>query len=94
MNGPGFESYNMVNMDFPMGMGGMNPNYITPYMNPYNNYNMGSNMNTCPNSNNQYQTLENEINNLKLRMNRLENSFYPEAIDYSKTTYQSQMNMM
>jgi hypothetical protein len=80
MDRPGFESYSMMNMGMPMY-----PNYMMP-MNTYPSQN-GS----C--QNNQIQSLENEINNLKTRISRLENSIYPEALDYNKT-YQSSLNMM
>ncbi len=83
MDRPGFETYSMVNMDpmYPNFMGGMYP---------------FQNQMPCQVNNNQnkIQSLENEINNLKLRVNRLENSLYPEAIDYSKTTYQNSLNMI
>ena len=62
----------------------MYPNYMMPM--PYT-----QNTNSC--QNNQIQTLENEINNLKARVSRLENSMYPEALDYTKT-YQNSLNMM
>lgn len=81
MDRPGFETYSMMNMYPMMPM----PTY------------MGGN--TCQNNNinqtqnNQIQYLENEINNLKTRVSRLENSMYPEALDYSKT-YQNSLNMM
>jgi hypothetical protein len=51
------------------------------------------NMGSCQN-NNQYQNLENEINNLKARVSKLENSIYPEAVDYNKSYYQNSLNMM
>ena len=79
MDRPGFESYSMMNMGMPMYM-------------PFNSYSQG--MGSCQNNNsNQFQNLENEINNLKSRVTRLENSMYPEALDYSKT-YQNSLNMM
>ena len=82
MDRPGFETYSMVNMD-PM---------YNPYMMPMTPYNTQS---SCQNNkSNKLQTLENEINNLKLRVSRLENSLYPEAIDYSKISYQNSLNMI
>lgn len=83
MDRPGFETYSMVNMD-PMYPGYMMP--MTPFQ---------TQSTPCQNNNsNKLQSLENEINNLKLRVSRLENSLYPEAIDYTKTTYQNSLNMM
>ena len=84
MDRPGFETYSMMNMGMPIY-----PNYMMPI----------NTMGTCQNNsvnqtqNSQIQILENEINNLKARITRLENSMYPEAIDYTKT-YQSSLNMM
>lgn len=80
MDRPGFESYSMMNMGMPMY-----PGYMMPTQ-------MGSCQNN--NQNNQLQTLENEINNLKTRVSRLENSMYPEAVDYNKSYYQNSLNMM
>ena len=77
MDRPGFESYSMMNMY---------PNYMMPMQT------FPQNINSCQ-SNNQIQSLENEINNLKARVTRLENSMYPEALDYTKT-YQNSLNMM
>ena len=78
MDRPGFESYSIMNM-YPS------------YMMPMNTF--PSNMGSCQNNTSNLQSLENEINNLKNRVSRLENSMYPEAIDYTKT-YQSSLNMM
>ena len=81
MDRPGFETYSMMNMY---------PNYMMPMP----SFTQGTS--PCQNSNTQnyqLQTLENEINNLKQRVSRLENSMYPEALDYSKT-YQNSLNMM
>ena len=80
MDRPGFETYSMVNMD---------PPFYNPYM-----MSMQVTNNSCQNNSNKLQTIENEINNLKIRVSRLENSLYPEAIDYTKTTYQNSLNMM
>jgi hypothetical protein len=82
MDRPGFESYNMMNMY---------PNYMMPMPSFIQGGNTCQNNNT--NQNYKIQTLENEINNLKTRVSRLENSMYPEALDYSKT-YQNSLNMM
>lgn len=86
MDRPGFESYSMMNMY---------PNYMMPMPQ------ISQEMTPCQNNinqtqNNQIQTLENEINNLKARVSRLENSMYPEAVDYNKnyTPYQNSLNMM
>lgn len=80
MDRPGFETYSMMNMGMPM----------------YPNYMMPTQMNSCQNNTSQYQNLENEINNLKSRVSRLENSMYPEAVDYNKnySPYQNSLNMM
>lgn len=83
MDRPGFESYSMMNMY---------PNYMMPIPS------IPQGINSCQNTinqsqNSQIQTLENEINNLKARVTRLENSMYPEALDYTKT-YQNSLNMM
>jgi hypothetical protein len=84
MDRPGFETYSMMNMGMPM------------YPMPMNT--MGSCQNNSVNQtqNNQIQYLENEINNLKARVSRLENSMYPEAVDYNKnySPYQNSLNMM
>lgn len=56
-------------------------NMYPNYMMPMPSFPQGNN--TC--QNNKTQTLENEINNLKMRISRLENSMYPEALDYSRT---------
>ena len=83
MDRPGFETYSMMNMY---------PNYMMP-MSPYIGGNTCQNSNINQTQNYQIQSLENEINNLKNRISRLENSMYPEALDYTKT-YQSSLNMM
>ncbi len=83
MDRPGFETYSMMNMY---------PNYMMP-MPSYMGGNTCQNSNINQTQNNQIQYLENEINNLKTRVSRLENSMYPEALDYSKT-YQNSLNMM
>ena len=85
MERPGFESYSMMNMGLPMYQG---------YMMPIGGSCQNNNVNQTQNS--QIQYLENEIANLKARVSKLENSMYPEAIDYNKnyTPYQNSLNMM
>ncbi len=84
MDRPGFESYSMMNMY---------PNYMMPMPSFIQGGNTCQNSNINQSQNYQIQTLENEINNLKTRVSRLENSMYPEALDYNKT-YQNSLNMM
>ena len=92
---PSFESYNMMNMQYPnMPMMGM-PNMIMP--------NMPINQNT--NSYNQLESrvsaLEKKVQNLENSIQKLQNNIFPKAVDYTEmssdyinASYQNSMNIM
>lgn len=92
---PSFESYNMMNMQYPnMPIMGM-PNMIMPNM-P---------INQSANSYNQLESrvsnLEKKVQNLENNIQRLQNNIYPKAVDYTEmssdyinASYQNSMNIM
>lgn len=92
---PSFESYNMMNMQYPnMPMMGM-PNMIMPNM-PIN-----QNANSYNQLESRVSTLEKKVQNLENSIQRLQNNIYPKAVDYTEmssdyinASYQNSMNIM
>ena len=94
---PSFESYNMMNMQYPsMPVMGV-PNMIMPNM-PIN---QGINSNSYNQLESRISALEKKVQNLENNVQRLQNNIYPKAVDYTEmssdyinASYQNSMNIM